>query len=201
MAVFNISDFKSNGLIFGGARPTLFDVDLTMPQSLEFDGSLANSRLRFTCRASSIPASTVSPIEIPYFGRKIKLAGDRDFDNWAVTIMNDEDYVVRRAMEAWSNALNTMESNLRRIPSTEYKTDAIVRAYSKNGLIISSYNFVGIFPLSVDAMELDWDNSNQVQTFGTTFAYDYWIPTDEDISAGAGGTITFTGAEDIISSS
>lgn len=197
MALFNISSFKANGLVYGGARPTLFDVDIAMPQSLGFGGVLASQRLKFTCSASSIPASTVGSVPVPYFGRTIKLAGDREFADWSVTILNDEDYVVRRALEAWSNALNTMESNLRRIPSLEYKKDGIVRAYSKNGGLISSYKFVGIFPTNVDAMDLSWDSTNSIQSFGVTFSYDYWVPTGEDVS-GANGSDTFNGSEDVV---
>lgn len=110
---FNVDVFKNSGLIYGGARPSLFQVDLTFPA--ELSRSIANRRFSFTCRATSIPSSTVQAVEVPYFGRTVKLAGDRTFDNWNVTVMNDEDYTVRNAFEDWSNALNSMVGNQRLI--------------------------------------------------------------------------------------
>ena len=106
---FNISSFKNNGLIYGGARASLFEFVLSPPLVLSVNASVP---LRFTCRASSIPASTVGQIEVPYFGRTIKLSGDRTFADWNVTIMNDEDFSVRRMFEEWSSLLNHNEFNL-----------------------------------------------------------------------------------------
>jgi hypothetical protein len=171
---FNINNFKAAGLTGGGARPSLFQVQLTPPAGV-FD---ASQKLTFTCRASSIPASTVAPVEVPYFGRKIKLAGDRTFADWNVTVMNDEDYNVRAMFEEWSQRLNTNETNLKTIQNNDYKTvDAVVQQFGKIGesKVIAQYNFYGLFPLEISAMELDWDSTNQIQTFNVTFAYDYWI--------------------------
>jgi hypothetical protein len=174
---FNINDFKNQGLIGGGARPSLFEVKLTLPSIL---GDSSANKLTFTCRASSIPAATLDSVDVPYFGRKIKLAGDRTFADWSVTIMNDEDYVVRSAMEKWSTYMNTMIGNIRRVDQFQYKSDATVTAFGKAGIEagIANYKFVGIFPTTVDAMELDWDSTNTIQTFGVTFAYDYWQHTE-----------------------
>ena len=96
---FNINQFKTNGLVLGGVRSSLFEVELTLP--IQVGSQAVTNKIMFTCRASSIPASTVGIIEVPYFGRKIKLSGDRTYDNWSVTIINDEDYSVRNAFEGW----------------------------------------------------------------------------------------------------
>jgi hypothetical protein len=183
---FNVTEILSSGLINGGARPTLFDVQMVLPQSVLVNSSRAENRLRFTCRAASIPASTLNSINVPYFGRMVKVAGDREFADWTVTIMNDEDYVVRKAMESWSNSINTLEGNVRSIPqgdgstgmptSSGYKTNATINAYGKNSTRINAYNLVGLFPISVDAMDMDWEDTNKIQTFNVTFAYDYWVP-------------------------
>lgn len=176
---FNISNFLGNGLTGGGARPSLFEVFMSFPNIGDIPTDVEN-KLRFTCRATSIPASTVSSVDVPYFGRTIKLAGDRTFADWNVTIMNDEDYTVRNAFEAWHNAINSIVSNLRTLDSTAsgggFKQNATVNQYSKEGGIIKSYTFNGMFPVSVGEMELDWEASNRIQTFGVTFAYDYWEP-------------------------
>jgi len=188
---FNIDTFVNNGLRHGGARPTLFDVIVTFPVGLKDIPSGVVEKLRFTARATSIPASTVASVDVPYFGRTVKVAGDRTFADWSVTIMNDEDYSVRNAMEAWHNNINTIVSNRRVVadnPSAGYKGTAIVTHYPKQGIgLIKQYAFENIFPVQVDEMALDWEAQNTIQTFGVTFAYDYWVPlvqTDANLSGG-----------------
>lgn len=189
---FNVDLFKSAGLIYGGARPSLFQVDMTFPFEISTGGGVVSQRFTFTCRASSIPASVVDSINVPYFGRQIKVAGDRTFQDWTVTVMNDEDYVVRDTFEAWSNAMNTMAGNKRAISAgngtvgSGYKVDAYITHFGKGGAygsastgedtVIKQYQFVGLFPVDVAAMALDWETTNQIQTFDVVFAYDYWVP-------------------------
>ena len=175
---FDISRFKQNGLVNGGARASLFQFILSPPQNI---GDFS-TKLKFTCRAASIPASTVGQIEVPYFGRKIKLAGDRTFADWSVTVMNDEDYSVRKLFEQWSNLINSHEENKKTVPLNQYKTrDADVTHYGKDGKVIASYIFQGLFPTEISAMELDWDTTNAIQTFSVNFAYDFW--TSPGVSA------------------
>ena len=181
---FNISTFKTKGLQFGGARPTLFEVILTPPTGVGFDsGSL--DKFRFTCQAAQLPASTIASVDVGYFGRKIKVAGDRTFTDWQVTIMNDEDFLVRSMFEKWHNAINRLEANVRdqaisyNSPENTYKAQLNVNQYSKGGDGIRQYTFVGAFPTNLDAITLNWDQQNQIETFGVTFAYDYWLPTLE----------------------
>lgn len=174
---FNISDFIGNGLELGGARPTLFEVYVVLPPGLTTVSRQAmENKFRFTCRATSIPASTVASVDVPYFGRQIKLAGDRTFADWSVTVMNDEDYLVRDTMEAWHNAINSIVGNNKTLPGQTYQGQATVIQYGKSGNIIKSYEFADIFPVQIDEMAVDWESTNQIQTFGTTFAYNYWIP-------------------------
>jgi hypothetical protein len=165
---FKISDIISRGLVGGGARPSLFDVSIT------YGGINFPEDFKFLCRATSAPASTIGHIEIPYFGRKIKLAGDRTFENWNTTIMNDEDFDIRNKLEQWHNSINTITTNLRTVDN--YKAQATVTQYSKTGdsKPIKTYNIVNCFPLNIADMPLDWDTTNQIQTFNVTWAYDYW---------------------------
>jgi len=185
---FNVENFKSKGLINGGARPSLFDVTITPPAGLGISG-LEN--IQFLARATQLPAMTIQSVDVPYFGRKIKVAGDRTFADWSITVMNDEDFKVRAAFEAWSNKINTIISNVNlagNAPGT-YKTDAIVNQYSKGGkdttqaVPLRSYKFVGIFPTQIDAINLDWDTTNQIETFDVTFAYDYWEPNISNVGS------------------
>lgn len=192
---FNINTFKAAGLQLGGARPSLFDVQVTPPSGLQLPDEVAANKFIFTCRASSIPASSIAPVEVPYFGRKIKLAGDRTFADWSVTVMNDEDYLVRDMFEQWSQRINHNEINFKGEPSNLYKsTDAIVTQYSKQGngnapIAIAQYQFIGLFPLEISAMELDWDSTNQIQTFNVTFAYDYYVNARSDFDQSAGASV------------
>ena len=176
---FNVAQFKSQGLVFGGARPSQFQVDLFLP----FASNNAN-RIQFLVKAAQIPTSSVGSIDVGYFGRKIKLSGDRSFPDWTVSILNDEDFSVRSIMEKWSNGLNTLVSNTLddNFFPVEYKADAIVTQYGKRGDIVRAYKFVGIFPTDVSPINLDWDSTNTIEQYDVTFAYDYWIPENQSDS-------------------
>lgn len=175
---FNINNFRSEGLVLGGARPSLFEITMTLPTIV--GQPTARDRIPFLARAGQIPAATVDPIEVPYFGRKIKFAGDRTFADWTVTIMNDEDFQLRSMFENWSNLINRHVANIAELgPSPNgsgYKTNATVIQYGRRGNELRRYNFEGIFPTTVDAIALDWDNTNAIETFDVTFAYDWWEP-------------------------
>ena len=191
---FNISTFKTNGLVYGGARPSLFNVFLQVPQSLNI-ANVSVDKFRFVCRTAELPASSVGSFDVSYFGRKIKLAGDRNFGDWSVTVMNDEDFSVRALFETWSNALNRLVSNVRdpNVATENYKTDLEVRQYSKDGIEIRAYKIVGAFPTEIGSMALDWDSQNTIQSFGVTFAYDYWEPLVESSEKKAGGVNIYGG--------
>ena len=183
---FNISTFKTRGLTMGGARPTLFEIYLIPPPGVGADQD-SQDKFRFTCRGASIPAATIQAIDVGYFGRKIKVQGDRTFSDWQVTVMNDEDFLVRSMFEKWSNALNRLESNVRDTnfsgDENSYKTDMNVLQYGKDGTLIRQYDIIGAFPTTVSEIQLDWDTTNQIETFTVTFAYDYWLPAEEDTNA------------------
>jgi hypothetical protein len=192
---FNINTFKQRGLVYGGARPSLFNVFLSVPQGIGIDNVSAD-KFRFVCRTAELPASDVGSFDIPYFGRKVKLAGDRTFTDWSVTVMNDEDFAVRSMFETWSNAMNRLVSNVRDpvINAEQYKADLEVIQYSKDGGEIRSYNIVGAFPTQIGSINLDWDSGNSVETFTVNFAYDYWIPGTETSDKRAGGTNVYGAA-------
>lgn len=181
-ADFNISNFRARALPLGGARPTLFTVDLTFPFTTSF-GSAA----MFQIRAASIPSVTIDTIRVPFMGRAIKLAGDRpDFPDWTVTVMNDENFPLRVALEKWSNLMNAFVSN-RMDPSvfpTDYRGIAHVTQYGKGGNALRAYIIDGIFPVNIDAMQLDWDAQNQLQTFDVTFNVDMAYP-DPNVTTNA----------------
>lgn len=194
---FNINSFKQNGLIWGGARPSLFEVILSAPTGIGIETAVSTARLAFLCRAAELPEMTLSQIEVPYFGRKIKVAGERTFADWSITVMNDEDFIARSMFEAWSNAINRIVSNVRDVAlsAEQYKTDVEVIQYGKDGIPLRGYILVGAFPTQIGAIALDWDSANAVETFSVNFAYDYWVPspTLESANPKAGGTNAYSG--------
>jgi len=191
----NISAFKSNGLVYGGARPSQFNVFLSVPTGIGID-NVSVQKFTFVCRAAELPESTVGAIEIPYFGRKIKVAGQRTFTDWSVTVMNDEDFSVRSLFEVWSNAMNRLVSNVRdpSLNQEQYKADLTVVQYSVDGSEIRSYQIIGAFPTQIGSISLDWDSASAIETFPVQFAYDYWIPITETSDKKAGGVNTYGAA-------
>ena len=164
---FNINEFKAQ-LTGGGARSNLFQVQLLNP----VDPS-ADFKIPFMVKASTLPASTIASLDsIQYFGRTIKYAGSRSFAEWGVTVINDEDFLIRNSMEAWMNSIATHESNLRGLPQ-DYKTDALITQYSKNGEALRTYKFEGLFPNNIAAQAMSWD-TDTIEEFDVTFSYDLW---------------------------
>jgi hypothetical protein len=177
---FRPQDIKS-ALEFGGARPSHFQVSLQLPSNLEIPNKdVFQRKISFLASAASLPASTITPIEVSYFARKIKVAGSRTFEDWTITVLNDEDFALRGAFEAWSNAINGRTSNLRQNGATSspesYKTDALVKQFAKDSETtpIRKYRFQGLFPTAVSTIELNWNTDSEIETFTVNFAYDLW---------------------------
>ena len=178
----NINSFRSD-LRFGGARTSLFDVQITNP----IDGS-ADSSVPLRCKAASLPGYTINPLEAFHFGRPIKLPGNRTFEDWNVTFYNDEDYAIRDQLEAWVNSVNSPEANRRELTTSAqslYKSDALVTQLSQTGQRLRSYKFSGLFPTQVAPIEMDWANE-AIQEYQVTFSIDYFY-VDTSITGDAGG--------------
>jgi hypothetical protein len=183
---FNIEGFKANGLKFGGARPSLFEVILT-----EWPGSTAGAeqQFRFLAKTSQLPPSLLGQVEVPYFSRKIRVMGDRQYANWTVSVMNDEDFEIRTALETWHQSMNMHIENVTNgvtsAPIT-YKRDGIIKQYGKDGFVLKQYTFKGLFPTQIDAIPLGWELTDQVEVFDVDFSIDYWLPYD-DVGVGEAG--------------
>jgi hypothetical protein len=115
----------------------------------------------------------VGQYTVPYFGRQVKYAGGRTFADWTVTVINDEDFAIRNSMEEWMNFINSHDSNSRGLPQ-QYKSTGQVTQYSKDGSPLRTYVFEGMFPISVDGIQLDWSQTDSIEEFGVTFQYDLW---------------------------
>ena len=170
---FSINTFRSNALNNAGARANLFDVTMTGAGV----AGLNASEFTFACKAAQIPSSTVGVVEVPYFGRVVKVPGNKTFENWTVTIINDEDFNIRNAMEKWITAMGTHEGNVATISAGDGTLygQATVNQYAKaGGTVLEAYNFVNIFPINVAAIDLAWETNDAIEEFTVEFAYDYW---------------------------
>lgn len=170
---FDVANFVSAGLPLGGARPSLFQVVVDTPNGIPNIGA----RMAFTCSAAQLPSSVIGVVEAPYFGRRVKLAGNRTFEPWTVTVLNDEDFQVRNAMEQWSNAINSHKANLRSVnisTPAQYRTTGLVTQFSKTGVPIRTYKMVNLWPSNIAAIDLNWETADAIETFTVEFQYDYW---------------------------
>jgi len=182
-----LHDFKSQ-LRGGGARPNLFEASIpAFPAGVTNAGTLWNNTtsrdFRFLCKAAQLPASTVAEVPIPFRGRILKVAGDRTFEPWTVTIINDEDFNLRSAFEAWMNSINDL-SHATGISNPEsYMCNGYIaqlgRGNARNSTthaqsnkeqqVLRSYKFTGMFPTEVSAIDLSYDLTDTIEEFTVTF--------------------------------
>jgi hypothetical protein len=172
-----ISQFKSQ-LIGGGARPNLFEVELTtLPAGIAWPAD----NFRYMCKAAQLPASVIANIDIPFRGRIFKVAGDRTIEPWSITIINDEDFRIRKAMEEWVDLIAKLENNLGATDPSAYMVNAKVfqlgrgatqssqtNAGDRNS-VLREYEFIDIFPTSVSSIDLSYDSSDTIEEFTVDF--------------------------------
>ena len=166
----NINDFKAK-LAGGGARSNQFKVTMPFPGYAQVGGEIED--LAFLCRATTIPAMNVGVVEVPFRGRPIYVAGDRSFDTWSITVLNDTNMRVRNAMERWQNGINNMSDNEGLTNPIDYQVDAFVDQLDRNGNNIKSYTLRGCFPTSIGAVDLSYAPTDTIQTFGVTFRFQF----------------------------
>lgn len=172
---FNINEMRAR-LNGGGARPNLFEVILPFP-AIANAGSAASSKLTFTCKASQLPGADLTPINVPYFGRMIKVPGSRVFQEWTTTVINDEDFLVFNSLNSWMNAINSHQGNLREAGNApnDFMSTADVNHYGKAGELIKTIKLVNMWPSSVAPIDLGWENNDQLEEFTVIWQYDYWV--------------------------
>lgn len=178
----NVNQFRS-ALALGGARNTKFQVAITNPIN-----SAGDLKSPFLIQAASLPPLSLGIIPVPFVGRQIKLAGDRVYPPWTVTVLNDEDFLIRNAMENWNNAINSFEGNLNVLGTdapAEYKSQAQIFQLNKRDEVIRVYQFDGIWPAEITEIEMDWGATDRIQQFQVQFAYDWW--TVDGVTGNAGG--------------
>ena len=185
-----LRDFKSK-LAGGGARPNLFEASINsfptaISEAWDNSSEAEGGAFKFLCKSTALPASNLGSIEIPFRGRTLKVAGDRTFDDWTVTIINDEDFKLRTAFERWSNVMSRLDDATGVTNPTSYMTDAFIQqlgrgpevgAASNNGgntSILRSYKFFDVFPITVGEIALSYDTTDALEEFDVTFRYQYF---------------------------
>jgi len=169
MAILGVDDMKAK-LVGGGARPNLFKVTMSFPSYVTANVELAS----YMCKATSMPASTIAPIAVPFRGRQLQIAGDRTFDPWSVTIINDTDFNVRNSFEQWMNGINQHKQNTGLTQPSSYMADMIVEQLDKDGTTEKTYNIRGTFPTNLGAIELSYDSENAIEEFEVELQIQYW---------------------------
>ena len=169
MAILGVDDFKSK-LRGGGARANLFRCTINFPAYAGGDAELTS----FLCKTAQLPSSQVNSFVVNFRGRELKMASERTFENWNVTILNDTDFAIRDAMERWSNGINGHSSNTGLVNPVDYQTDLIVEQLDRDESVIKRIDIRGAFPELVSPIELSYDTQGEIETFDVTFAYQYW---------------------------
>jgi hypothetical protein len=190
-------------MIGGGARPNLFECELYFPDDAIPEGTTRDAltdRTRFLVKAANLPASNISPINIPFRGRNLKVAGDRTFDPWTITIINDVDFSIRTAFERWMNLINKHEDNAGITDPTLYQKDLYVKQLGRADVqgtnpvtnakipVLKQYRFLGTFPTNVSDIALSYDSSDTIEEFSVTLEVQ-WV----DVLDAAGSTQVGTG--------
>ena len=194
----SIVDFRSK-MRGGGARTNLFEVTIEYPELLglptDSDGPKATGE--FLIKAAEIPASNLGNIPVPFRGRVLPIAGDRTFDPWTVTVINDTNFKIRDAMEKWSNLINDLQTSQGEINPEEYQTAAFVKQLSREGGdnpgpidILREYRFEGIYPNVVSSIPLDYGATDQIEEFQVTFNYLFYsVPSGSTVTSAGGSLI------------
>mgnify|MGYP003952133219 CR=1 FL=1 len=184
----NVSTFLQK--VSQGVRPNMFQVDIQFPDSTGGDSELAG----FMCKSANLPATNVGVIEVPFRGRTVKIAGDRTFDNWSATFINDKDFKARSYFEKWLNEINTHQDNTAPIiDPTEYGRTVIIKQLEKDdsnaGDELRSYKLWYAFPTSASAIDLAYDSNDQIEEFTIEFQYSYWTvgASGDESNAGRSG--------------
>ena len=175
---FNVNKFKSS-LKHGGASPSLFKVIFDYPSGIP----VPPTRATFLVKATTIPASTIGSYDVYYHGKAIKVAGDRTYDTWDTTIINDEDFGIRKVLEEWmaaisNHSLNTRNkeifSDMSEGDVAKYKKDLKVKQLGKRGQELRTYEFIGAWPTALSTINLDWATATEIEEFTCTWVYDSW---------------------------
>jgi hypothetical protein len=179
-----ITGFKSK-LAGGGTRPNLFEVEIAFPNETQIDNDV-KEKSRFLIKAAALPASNITPIDVNFRGRILKIAGDRTFDTWTVTVLNDVDFSIRSAFEKWMNLINKMDDNTGEQDPAIYQPDAFVHQLDRDGSTLRTYKFHDVFPTQISQIDLSYETTDAIEEFTVEFQVQWWEAL-RGIGVNAGG--------------
>ena len=169
MAILGIDDFKSK-LSGGGARPSLFKATVNFPSYVDSDVELTS----FLCKQATIPGGTIGGIEVGFRGRKLKMAGDRTFEDWSVTIINDAEFSARSGLEAWQQDIQELDSGVGMASNDYLLSRAFVEQLGKDDAVLARYEFFNMYPKNIAAIELNYETVDALEEFTVDFTYSHW---------------------------
>ena len=182
---FTVSEFKSNlATGGGGARPALYEVSINNSHDTDLSFGVSASKVDgLLVKAASIPPANIAPLAVNYAGRAYKWTGFRTFDNWTVTVLNDEDFAIREKMMEWMRIISgqldgTRDTNYGSPVTTGttpgyYEGNATVKQLGTDGAVKQVYKFFNLWPTELAEIAVDW-SSDMIQEYTIGFAYDYW---------------------------
>ena len=167
----NIDDFKAN-LIGGGARANQFRVTLTPPPGIAI--GLDVRRTSFLVSAAQMPASTLQEIAVPFRGRNIYITGDREFETWTATFINDTDFMIRNAIERWMNGINHLVENTGVVAPADYQADLTIEQLDRDDTTLKTYIFRNAYPLTLAQIDMSYETTNAIEEFEVTWRYQHF---------------------------
>ena len=179
-----ISGFKSK-LAGGGTRPNLFEVEMAFPNPIAIENDV-KEKSRFLVKAAALPASNITPIDVNFRGRILKIAGDRTFDTWTITVLNDVDFSIRSAFEKWMNFINKMSDATGAQDPAEYQPDAYVHQLDRDGSTLRTYKFHDVFPTQISQIDLSYETVDAIEEFTVEMQVQWWEAL-KGVGANAGG--------------
>lgn len=169
MAILGVDDFKAK-LTGGGARPNLFKATINFPAYAGGDSEFTS----FMVKGAGLPASVIANIDVPFRGRQLKIAGDRTFEPWTITVINDAEMRVRNSFETWMNGINEHVNNTGLQNPTDYQADMIVEQLGKDGSVTKTYTLRGAYPTNISQIDLSYDTNDAIEEFTVEINYQYW---------------------------
>jgi hypothetical protein len=177
----SISEFKSN--FFGGARNNLFRVNLAWPGAIVAPIGVNLVTDQMMVKGASLPASVIGTIEVPFRGRKLKIAGDRTYESWTITVINDLNMGLRNKFERWMDAISANSINVNELGGLNYMTQLSVEQLDLDQNPIKRYDIYDAYPTNVSNIELNYDTTDAVEEFTVEFNYSYWTSEEAKIVA------------------
>ena len=182
-SIFNVDQFKA-AMIGGGARANQFFVTLNFPSYVTL-GSAASAQAAFLVNSATLPGSIVNPTIVPYRGREVKFAGERVFQPWTITVMNDVSFNIRNSLEKWMSGMNGLVDNTGRTNPREYQANLVVTQLDRNNNPLKIYTLAGAFPVDLGDIQLNYGDNDTIETYTVTFQYQHYTTSfDNALSVG-----------------